>query len=184
MSGMSPYCSLYWIYNAHNQASIINSTRYHVFLTPAYCARTMCPLGNYPRLLQPGWTPLFRAVVSSDPHKLRAICWSQSLDAALESVGYNNLFSFYLFFIFYLFCFSSNGARVPDSCCTPYSSIWSGQMRIVETASGRRVVAPTPVKRCQRGSEGFLWLRGVLLLLMVLLGVKHQTRCGMLSRRW
>lgn len=70
MCGMPPYCSLYWICNAHNQASIINSARiwYHVFLTPAYCVRTMCPLGNYPRLLQPGWAPLFRTVVSGDPH--------------------------------------------------------------------------------------------------------------------
>lgn len=95
-----------------------------------------------------------------------------------KCVGYNNLF------FFYLFCFSSSGARAPDSCCTPYSSIWSGQMRIVETASGRWFVAPTPGKLCQRGWEGFLWLRGVLFLLTVLLSVKHQTRCDMLSRRW
>lgn len=51
----------------------------------------------------------------------------------------------------YLFCFSSSGATAPDSCCTPYSSKRSGQMRRVETASGRRSVARTPVKRYQRG---------------------------------
>lgn len=168
---MPPRCSVYWIYNTHNQAqtSIINSGQNLTssFLLPP-TVRVQCAhwrtthgfysLGEHPclRLLPPVTHTHSEPSVEVNPWMLLLNVWAIS-PTPFSFFFYLFLSFFFLsFFFFYLFCFSSSGARAPDSCCTPYSSIRSGQMRIVETASGRRSVAPTPVKRCQRGSGEIL----------------------------
>lgn len=127
---------------------------------PALCA--LCSVGTYREctrwwrrrrtLTECVWAPLFGTVASRDPHKLFGHLLKMLLlkTSSLQPPCY-------------LFCFSSSDATAPDSCCTPYSSIRSGQMRKVETASGRRSVVRTPVKRYQRGSGWILWLCNVLL---------------------
>lgn len=153
----------------------------------------MCPLGNYPRLLQPGWTPLFRAVVSSDPHKLRSSCWSQSLDAALKCVGYNNLFSFFFFFLPLLFLLQRcegawqllysiqfNMIRANENsrnciwtagCCSDSSKTVPKGLGRISLAS-RRPVAFDGSLRCQTSDEmrhAFTPLIGIILWSAVVL---------------